>query len=320
MADDDDFSQHLIARWRAVSQLPGADLEGLADVLHVLQLLIDVNQAFPDALLRSRGVETAFSKMVEPTLNELTELVAKPKLSQLLRWCRDVCISLVATLNGYLEGDSRTEGEAMSVRNTVTQTEGDIIQYRIREEAERFKDGIETVLESAKESATAAAEAAETAQESAGTAGAASLSEYFEKYATGERVAANGFRIATIATILIAVGLAIWLPRPPTDDIPGVLYRLAVVLGVGALSGYFGRQAGQHRRVYNWAKGIQVQLQSFPAFIQPVKSDDVSGQIYAAFAAKVLGSLPERPARGSDPNAIGPAQLIEMVSALVKKT
>jgi hypothetical protein len=120
--------------------------------------------------------------------------------------------------------------------------------------------------------------------------------------------------------LAILVALYLWLTaeQGARPDWSQVIYHLAVVLGIGGLSAYLGRQAGQHRRVFNWAKAVSVQLRSFPAFIQPVASTEVLAQIYLAFSNRVLGAMPERAGKSGNPDAVGMAQVVELVAAMTK--
>ena len=171
------------------------------------------------------------------------------------------------------------------------------------------------IVERAREALGAAQEAATKAKGAAGIAGGAALSGHFSTYAQTERRAAETFRLLSIAALIAAVIVAIFI-HPAEGDWSGVVYRVAILGGVGALSAYFARQAGHHRRVFNWAKGLEVQLQSFPAFIEQTGTG-ARDDIYRAFAHRVLGAPPE--SSGGSDDTLPTGQLIEALIALAKR-
>lgn len=175
----------------------------------------------------------------------------------------------------------------------------------------------ELLLGRIQESAREAATAADNAKRSAGIAGEASLSEHFSKYAESELKSANRFRIAAIGSVLVALAFALAFGPIDTGNWPHLTWRIATVAGAGTLAAYFARQAGQHRRVYNWAKSLEVQLLSFPAFISPLGKEERT-EIYRTFARRVLSGPPEKGVETSE-DSVGAAQLLDLVTALAKR-
>lgn len=161
-------------------------------------------------------------------------------------------------------------------------------------------------------------DARDKALDAAGVVGSASLATHFEKYASAERSASNTFRILAICAIVGTVVSALIIGFPVQNDWAGLAFRLALIAGLGTLAAYFGRQASQHRRVYNWAKAISVQLQSFPAFVEPIAPED-RHEIYRTFARRVLGPPPEKDG-GSPDDPTFPAQVLDVVASLAKRT
>lgn len=187
-----------------------------------------------------------------------------------------------------------------------------------RERADRLVNEAEQTAERVQESASKAEQSASAAQQAAGVAGEVALSEHFATYASNELRTANWFRGFAIAGIIAALAVAAFAPHPPSNDWVALSYRVAQLAGIAALATYFGRQAAQHRRVHNWAKGLQVQLQSFPAFIAPIDEQSTRDEIYSAFARRVLGAPPEKAGSSSD-EAYPTQQLVELATTVVKK-
>ncbi|PPF64523.1 hypothetical protein C5E11_03790 [Clavibacter michiganensis] len=158
---------------------------------------------------------------------------------------------------------------------------------------DEFLIDTEQLRDEARESVDEAKMAASQAQIAAGTAGEASLSTYFENYAKQQLRSSNLFRIGTIVTIIAAIAIAVVGARDSSGDITEAIYHVAIVAGVAGLATYFGRQAGHHRRDGSWAKALQIQLQSFPAFMAAIPDDKTKALVYEAFAKRVLGAPPE---------------------------
>ncbi len=149
--------------------------------------------------------------------------------------------------------------------------------------------------------------ARDEAQKAAGERGVTSLTGAFEEYRKRHLRAAFGFRLATIVVLALALAVAVvfvfgWdtiiIPTRFSDtrdpnDWHQVVYRLAIIAALAGLSAYLGRQSGQHRRLGEWARSIETQLQSFLAFVEPVLDPQTKNAIYLTFAARVLGAPPD---------------------------
>lgn len=180
----------------------------------------------------------------------------------------------------------------------------------LRSRAKNLVEQTEVALQRAKD-------ASEKAQDAAGMSGNAALGTYFSGYSKQELIAARWFRGLTVLAIAAGVVGVLLQGRLGSEDWTGIVYRVAVAAGAGTLAAYFGRQAGQHRRLYNWARSTQVQLDSFPAFIESVPAAE-KGEVYRTLARRVLSAPPEKGAELSD-DSVGTAQLVELVTALAKR-
>lgn len=166
--------------------------------------------------------------------------------------------------------------------------------------------------------------AQELATEAAGTTGTNSLAKFFQDYGNAEGRSSLALRIASITLVLIGVGAAVFFPRGatefyfvPSDPWQNLIVRLSVLAGLSGLATYLGRLSGQHRRNHNWARSVETQLKTFPAFVAPL-SDEAADDIYRAFARRVLGAPPEKGVEQGD-DALPASQLIDLVTALAKR-
>ena len=288
-----------------------------------LERVIDIHAVFPSSLtLRRSSIEGSFRDQTDSILGELPNLVASGDGAGVLAWCRRINQYLVPVLRMNTgDIDQHSTSDYIDAVHYFTPHLDAVMDEDQRiasaEEAERYRAVSADLLEEVQVLADEARGTASSLQDAAGMGGSASLSSHFEIYAKAEKQSANIFRGLTIGAIGIAVMCAVVLPHPASDDWPGIVYRLAVVLGIAGLGTYFGRQAGQHRRVYNWAKALQVQLQSFPAFMEAVRDEETSASIYAAFAKRVLGAPPE--AGHEADSSIDANQVIELATAVAKR-
>lgn len=279
-----------------------------ATVRHVKNALTFVGQPKAGASLIPR-----FSTALNEKLGELPALLPRADDLELVSWARSVQKVLrteleeVANYGAMLGLDG---GEIKEVSFLLRRVASNEERLALVEDDLKYRSYAADLVEKAEDTAS-------KLQAAAGIAGDASLAEHFERYARREWWSANIFRGLTILAIGGAVVLAVALPKPTTGDWVTLSYRLAQLVGVAALATYFGRQAAQHRRVFNWARSMQVQLQSFPAFIEPVTDADTRGGIYGAFARRVLGAPPEK--GGSSDEAYPNQQVIELLTALAKK-
>lgn len=198
----------------------------------------------------------------------------------------------------------------------VSQVKDQIALERARLSYER---GLAAAEERAREITAQLETSADAARDSAGIIGTANLSTYFESYASDERLASNWFRGAALAMFGVAIAIAALMPAPGSDDWSGLILRIAILGGIGGLGAYLARQASQHRAQFNWAKGVQVQLQSFPAFIEPVTDVSARNSIYDVFARRVLGDPPSKDGRSTDDMPASPAYMHELMALLARR-
>lgn len=181
------------------------------------------------------------------------------------------------------------------------------------------QDKVRQLLEEARASAKAAAEAskeastsAEAARVASGQAGTNALALEFETFADGHGRDAARYRKWTIGVLAGAIAVALvfvlGLDRVALQplNLPGsqgaadeslrwqaVVYRLAIIAGMAGLGAYLGRQAAQHRRLYDWGRTVQAQANSFEAFAEQIVDPDTRKQVQLMFSGRVLGSPPE---------------------------
>lgn len=279
-----------------------------SEVLRIIeQIVVTADLRWPTHM-----VDGPINTSANNTLDQLREVLKRANNVAVLDWVKH---SAMATINWMAFppenvnwSDLREIAEPLP---SVAQRANLLLDsYSLEDERDR-------ILEDVRRSAEVAASAAQKAQKSAGVSGSSSLATHFSTYARQERKAAESFRVLAIVGVLGALVAAIAFGPIEPGDWSHLTYRLAVVAAAGTLAAYFARQAGQHRRVYNWAKSLEVQMKSFPAFVEPIAEVE-RVEIYRAFARRVLSGPPEKGSEVSEDN-VGAAQLLDLVTALAKK-
>ncbi|MDF2917226.1 MAG: hypothetical protein K0S70_1443 [Microbacterium sp.] len=178
--------------------------------------------------------------------------------------------------------------------------------------------GILNALDAEDEARASAARVMEletVARASAGNAGAADLSTHFGDYADRELRLSFGFRVATFLGFGGSIAAALLLHLDISEiSVPSLVYRLTLTIGIAGLAAYFARLGGQHRRLGNWARSVQVQLQSLGAFTATITDETVRNQVQQEFARRVLGAPPERAAGGNDQVSIPVAEILTFLN------
>lgn len=168
-------------------------------------------------------------------------------------------------------------------------------------------------------------ESAGKAAQAAGQTGTSGMSLAYQKLAGEELKAANGFRWATIGMSAAAAALATLFIFGPilgmisdfgTNDYPHLFQRIVFLAGILGLAGYFARQAHHHRAMANWARSVDVQLQTFEAFLDPVSNEDVRNELRQAFAVRVFG---DHPAMKGEPPVTSSAAVLDAAVSLAAK-
>ncbi|MCE4026962.1 hypothetical protein LXM50_13365 [Microbacterium sp. Au-Mic1] len=277
-----------------------AELMSAMDTLHLLgAVLRAVSKQEPRLAVAVAPV--AIYRAAEAILDDLQVAMERGPRGSLLDWCDGARRVIEAGIAALPEGAGRVQllNEELTLRSRVLDAAAELRSQR----AAKYLDQ--------------ARKASEAASDAAGVTGNVSLSEYFASYAKSERMAAEWFRGATIIGIIATAVAVSLLPHPNAGDWAGIVYRLAILGALGALFAYLAKQAGQHRRVANWAKSIEVQLKSFRAFVEGAPEDE-HGAIYRAFANRVLGNPPEK-AKDSSDDTLPASQVIDLLTTIAKK-
>jgi len=280
-----------------------SSLKQVSDVLSGIPQLLEI-----DAVFSGQGISSSLDiadwagLLHEPAPVVAKTLTLMERLQTLLSFYSDTA-----------EVDLAHEAEIMIAK---TGLDSKVAQLKALRDGLSFRQVALDSADAARAAASDATTAAENANTSAGIAADADLSVHFGEYAEGQLKTARNFRVATICVIALAIIAAAVIPHLPDEETVDYIYRGAQVLALAGLSGYLGRQAGQHRRIGNWARAMQVQLKSFAAFIAPIENEKTLAAVYDEFSRRVLGAMPEKAETKNDPSS---AQLMEIVTALVKK-
>ncbi|MFF1540653.1 hypothetical protein ACFVWL_11285 [Microbacterium sp. NPDC058269] len=299
------------SRLRRIAAL---DLEGTTrTVVEQAHSILNFIEDYESDTNVDAGVRQQMKEIVEDSDEALAVMNARDAASVFQAWAHNVAGSALGALEMVTPSPSTEQGYSRivnSARDLLDHMNYLLGEGDIRERQRRM-------LGELYDSVT-------KAQTAAGATGAYVLAEYFGEYAKEEKKTANRFRWATIVGISIAIAVAIifaaidGLSTDISDSRRWISFasHATVVVGVGALTAYLGRQAGQHRRMFNWAKSMEVQLKSFPAFIEPL-TDDVQADMYRVFSHRVLSAPPERET-GTD-DGVPTSQILDVALAALKR-
>jgi hypothetical protein len=321
--EGDLFAARLNALRDMVDASRGLAEQSRHELTSLLSAIIEVEELYPETLAAPLGL-TNFLTSVDVDLGSLPEIATSGSDLRALNWARRVGSLFSSHLSLYSnEAGGWTElkdiERAVFLRGIRDHIERNDQRIAMAEELETYRSANERALERVVSAAEEAEGAAQVAKDAAGITGSATLSSFFENYAKSELLSARIFRALTMLAIAAAVALtAIFLPHTTGTPWQEVVYRLVIAGGLAGLAAYFGRQAGQHRLVYNWAKSIQVQLQSFPAFAESVGAE-ARDRAFDTFARRVLGPLPERVNAMNSEQPVTVAQAVDLATAVAKR-
>ena len=174
---------------------------------------------------------------------------------------------------------------------------------------------LDQAVRAAEEAAREAKDAVALAQKAATESSTSTLEASFETTATNNNRVAWAFRFATIGVLILVVGLGSYfaVDHTPVEgesvDWYGIVYRVAVLSGLGAIAAYLGRQAGNYGRLATWAHGIRIQLKAFLGFVNEIENEDARQSTYTLFGKRVLESPPDGKSSPED----SPTNLIQPI-------
>lgn len=283
-----------------------------------------------------RAVESVREHASDPVSGDLIDVLAFVKRSpiweqsdpELLEYWNDTVVDLVRELSFALE--NYDDDDALRWADDATRRLDEVLhrlpialfydeEIRAHQRAaSTLRDRVQSTID-ARTIRSLAREAQQTQvriAEAAGTVSSASMAIPFRKHAEREGRASLVFRFLSAGALIIAVVLAALLPHR-TGDWVEFAYRTATLAGVAGLSAYFARIAAHHRRVYDWARSLEVQLVSFPAFVESVPEDQRE-DINRLFARRVLANPPDRAVDSTEELPTG--QLLDLVTAALKRS
>lgn len=252
----------------------------------------------------------------ESVLDSLRYALEPGSEEAVLRWVKSASDEIAAHFNG------------MQIElPTLERQQADLIISRARtlgQQASSLQD--QASLRSATVKLNAELQDSATkAKDAAGIIGTSSLATHFGTYANREADSADAFRVSA----LVGFGAALVFALVFGNGAKGLLFafesewtalafKAAGTLGIGGIAAYLARQSGQHRRMANWARSMEVQLQSFPAFIEPLEYEQ-QAEMYSLLARRVLTAPPEK-AGGSSEDSVVAAQLIDVLTSVMKRS
>lgn len=280
-----------------------------------IRLFAQVDQALGERDYPTDYQQERFSRLGDGLLDDLREALASGTDEAILHWVREASEVLSAHTGRLVDAQElpESDGREISLRSALIAQQASSLldQVTLRASALRLNEELQDSVDKAKDAA--------------GEVGNASLSSHFATYADDEVRAANGFRRAALVGFALALAFALlfgngkegWL-LTFQNDWTALAFKVTGALGIGGISAYLARQAGQHRRMSNWARSMAVQLQSFPAFIEPLAYEQ-QADMYQMLARRVFTAPPEKNGDASE-DSIGAAQLLDLVTNLVKRS
>lgn len=159
------------------------------------------------------------------------------------------------------------------------------------------------------------------ASEALGTYAQSEVAKFFHDLATEEKRDAGKFRVWTIALMCIGgifAGIMLTIPSFGGSDYVHMIQRIVVTGAVFALAGYLARQSSHHRETANWAAALAVQLKTFEAYMDPIKSEEVRDKLRTTFALRAFGDPPS--GKSESPSDPGVSPIMEKALELFSRS
>lgn len=279
---------------------------------------------------------------------EFEERADKPVGDATIHWVTTEVLQRVQSLVGEIDGALTTlkrmpsanawvvllaeELKAvLSIAATFRSDQGEIHRRQLSHAASLLRQvesekNLRRIEASASQALTRAEASADLASEAAGSTGESMMGQHYQDLATNESDTARQFRFWTIISTIfggMTAGIFVLGPTLGWDEVNvesgdwvHLVQRSIVTAAVFAFSAYLARQAHQHRAMANWAGSLAVQLQTFEAFLAPIKSEDVRDQLRTSFATRVFG---DHPAIKGEPSETRTAAVAEKALDIIAK-
>ncbi|MDD7929918.1 hypothetical protein [Microbacterium thalli] len=297
-------------------------------VANTLELMASSTRAFTEFEL-AQGRSDAATRRPEgmeylAELDQLRRPLKDADVDGLLVWARRAVEVVQHWLSQFMSA-ARTDPLFLNEMRLLSARAADLLEAAEREmDSLAIASSLRQNLERAEEVNEELEKTSSNLKRASGEAGQASLSTHFGTYATRELRWAWVFRLLSVVLVLLAVGGAAAILTNPDlrvspNDWTGLTTKFALLAGLGSLAAYLARQAAVHRRTGVWAKSLEIQLDSFPAFIDGVPEDGRTAA-YLALGQRVLGVPPNKDGDVAPDQGMPTAQIIDLITVALKKS
>lgn len=134
--------------------------------------------------------------------------------------------------------------------------------------------------------------------------GSDQLWDHFKELSASELKAADGFRLATVVSLLASIlytGALLVVAHiyDDTTEENETWQRLVLTLALIALAGYLGRESAHHRQAGRWSQLLAVQLRTIGDYTSPL-AEDSRRELMTSLGARVFSAAPQKSERGAD--------------------
>ncbi|MFJ9389818.1 hypothetical protein ACIRON_13410 [Nocardioides sp. NPDC101246] len=172
---------------------------------------------------------------------------------------------------------------------------------RLAETKASLLDEIQQALKDVKEASTDLETQRTSLKDLRAQEASRNLSTHFETLARNERWKGAALRVLSVAALLAAMGIA-WTAGVSKESLGSwteLSRHLALTLLLAGGAAYGAKLASSHYTFGQWARSIQVQLDSFEGFIGVVEEQSARDRMREEFGRRVLGAPPQATDDGS---------------------
>ena len=157
-------------------------------------------------------------------------------------------------------------------------------------------------------------------RELAGETSATSLAAHYAQHARSEEIAANWLRAAAIGLALATAFAVVFIPIDSALSTAELFHRLAFSVPVILLSGYFAREAGQHRFVARGLRATEVKLKSLWAFADGLVDEDVRTSFLDRVGSTLFTAATAQPGEAQPPASLDQMDvMLQRITDLVRE-
>jgi hypothetical protein len=283
-----------------------------------------VESEIAKVIQKGTDADATIDEKIAAAQNEFQEL--EKNIDELDSDLKDIKTASAQVATEQQTAFTKAEADRSAVFNQLINNK----QKELSDSIEKMSSNAKSTLSQVRINVQADEKAAEDAktriEEILGIVGEDALISDYAQTKREEQKAADLWRWITIGSLVIAVALAIWFAFTvdATTAWQKIVTKAFIVLSLGGIAGYAGKQSGEHRSAQRAAESMALQLKALKPYLYDLDDATKRDDLLVKIANRVFGQTPyesklPKKQKAIIDESVPTPQLLDVILELIKK-